>query len=111
MLTGKSAPNRSAPAAVTMAALANSNAPPTRLPCEGVMAMEITRGHFVTFAWTAFALPGLSMAWPSSRGKGTWWSIIDRRERKSRSTPCSRSWQERAGADNRLRHLCFHNRE
>lgn len=55
------------------------NAPPTRLPCEGVMAMEITEGYF-----GATRLDGLRVAgvyrWPGRmhEGGGTWWSIIDR---------------------------------
>lgn len=54
------------------------NAPPTRLPCEGVMAMEITEGYF-----GAIRLDGLRVAgvyrWPGPlhEGKGIWWSIID----------------------------------
>ena len=56
------------------------NAPPTRLPCEGVMAMEITEGYF-----GAVRLDGLRVAgayhWPGPvhEGNGTWCSIIDRR--------------------------------
>jgi len=55
------------------------NAPPTRLPCEGVMAMEITEGYF-----GAVRLDGLRVAgayrWPGPvhEGNGTWWSIIDK---------------------------------
>lgn len=55
------------------------NARPTRLPCEGVMAMEITEGHF-----GAVRLDGLRTAgvyrWPGPvhEGNGTWWSILDR---------------------------------
>ena len=55
------------------------NAPPTRLPCEGVMAMEITEGHY-----DGIRLDGLRTAgvyhWPGAmhEGDGTWWSIIDK---------------------------------
>ena len=47
------------------------NAPPTRLPCEGVMAMEITEGYF-----SDIRLDGLRVAgvynWPGPvhEGKG-----------------------------------------
>lgn len=55
------------------------NAPPTRTPCEGVMAIEITEGYF-----GGVRLDGLRVAgayrWPGPvhEGKGTWWSIIDK---------------------------------
>jgi hypothetical protein len=55
------------------------NAPPTRLPCEGVMAMEITEGYY-----RDLRLDGLRTAavyqWPGPihEGGGTWWSIIDK---------------------------------
>ena len=56
------------------------NAPPTRLPCEGVMAMEITRGHFGDVRLDGLRVAGV-YRWPGPvhEGKGTWWSIIDRR--------------------------------
>ena len=56
------------------------NAPPTRLPCEGVMAMEITRGHFGDVRLNGLRVAGV-YRWPGPvhEGKGTWWSIIDRR--------------------------------
>lgn len=56
------------------------NAPPTRLPCEGVMAMEITRGHFGNVRLDGLRVAGV-YRWPGPvhEGKGTWWSIIDRR--------------------------------
>ncbi len=56
------------------------NAPPTRTPCEGVVGMEITEGHFA-----AIRLDGLRVAgayrWPGPvhEGNGTWWTIMDRR--------------------------------
>ena len=56
------------------------NAKPTRLPCEGVMAMEITEGHF-----GKIRLDGLRAAvvyrWPGPvhEGHGTWWSIVDKK--------------------------------
>ena len=56
------------------------NAPPTRLPCEGVMAMEITKGHFGDVRLDGLRVAGV-YRWPGPvhEGKGTWWSIIDRR--------------------------------
>jgi hypothetical protein len=56
------------------------NAPPTRLPCEGVMAMEITEGHFGDVRLDGLRVAGV-YRWPGPvhEGKGTWWSIIDRR--------------------------------
>jgi hypothetical protein len=59
------------------------NAAPTRLPCEGVMAMEITEGHY-----DEVSLDGLKVAgayrWPGAmhEGEGTWWSVVDRRASK-----------------------------
>jgi hypothetical protein len=59
------------------------NAAPTRLPCEGVMAMEITEGHY-----DEVPLDGLKVAgayrWPGAmhEGEGTWWSVVDRRASK-----------------------------
>jgi len=59
------------------------NAPPTRLPCEGVMAMEITEGYF-----GKTRLDGLRVAsvhrWPGAvhEGNGTWQSIVDKTANK-----------------------------
>ncbi len=55
------------------------NALPTHGDCEGVMALEITEGHF-----GATRLDGLRVAgvyrWPGPvhEGGGTWWSIVDK---------------------------------
>jgi hypothetical protein len=56
------------------------NAPPTRLPCEGVMAMEITEGHFGSVKLDGLRTAGV-YRWPGAvhEGGGTWWSIIDKR--------------------------------
>jgi hypothetical protein len=56
------------------------NAPPTRLPCEGVMAMEITEGHFGDVRLDGLRTAGV-YRWPGPmhEGGGTWWSIIDKR--------------------------------
>ncbi|MFT5131576.1 MAG: hypothetical protein ACI9SC_000034 [Gammaproteobacteria bacterium] len=62
------------------------NAPPTRLPCEGVMAMEIAEGYF-----SDIRLDGLRVAgvynWPGPvhEGKGTWLSIIDKAASKEQA--------------------------
>ena len=67
------------------------NAPPTRLPCEGVMAMEITEGYF-----SDIRLDGLRVAgvyhWPGPvhECNGTWWSIIDKSASEP-PIPCSRT--------------------
>lgn len=56
------------------------NAPPTRLPCEGVMAMEITEGYFNDVRLDGLRVAG-AYRWPGPvhEGNGTWWSVIDRR--------------------------------
>lgn len=56
------------------------NAPPTRLPCEGVMAMEITEGYFDKVRLDGLRVAG-AYRWPGPvhEGNGTWWSVIDRR--------------------------------
>ena len=55
------------------------NAPPTRLPCEGVMAMEITEGYFGDVRLDGLRVAG-AYRWPGPvhEGHGTWWSIIDK---------------------------------
>ena len=55
------------------------NAPPTRLPCEGVMAMEITEGYFGDVRLDGLRVAG-AYRWPGAmhEGKGTWWSIVDK---------------------------------
>ena len=55
------------------------NAPPTRLPCEGVMAMEITEGYFGDLRLDGLRVAG-AYRWPGPvhEGKGTWWSIVDK---------------------------------
>jgi hypothetical protein len=54
------------------------NAPPTRLPCEGVMALEITEGYFGDVRLDGLRIAGV-YHWPGPmhEGDGTWWSIID----------------------------------
>jgi len=54
-------------------------APPTRVPCEGVMAMEITEGYFGDVRLDGIRTAGV-YRWPGPvhEGKGTWWSIIDK---------------------------------
>ena len=56
------------------------NAPPTRLPCEGAMAMEITEGYFGKVRLDGLRVAG-AYRWPGPvhEGNGTWWSVIDRR--------------------------------
>jgi hypothetical protein len=56
------------------------NAPPTRLPCEGVMALEITEGYFGKVRLDGLRVAG-AYRWPGPvhEGNGTWWSVIDRR--------------------------------
>lgn len=56
------------------------NAPPTRTPCEGVMALEIGQGHFGDVRLDGLRVAGV-YRWPGPvhEGHGTWWSIIDRR--------------------------------
>jgi hypothetical protein len=55
------------------------NAPPTRLPCEGVMAMEITEGYFGDVRLDGLRTAGV-YRWPGPvhEGKGTWWAVIDK---------------------------------
>ena len=55
------------------------NAPPTRLPCEGVMAMEITEGYYADIRLDGLRTAGV-YHWPGAmhEGGGTWWSIIDK---------------------------------
>ncbi len=55
------------------------NAPPTRLPCEGVMAMEITEGYYSNTRLDGLRTAGV-YHWPGPmhEGNGTWWSIIDK---------------------------------
>ncbi len=55
-------------------------APPTRLPCEGVMAMEITEGYFGDVRLDDLRVAG-AYRWPGPvhEGNGTWWSVIDKR--------------------------------
>ena len=55
-------------------------APPTRLPCEGVMAMEITEGYFGDVRLDGLRTAG-AYRWPGPvhEGNGTWWSVIDKR--------------------------------
>jgi hypothetical protein len=56
------------------------NAPPTRLPCEGVMAMEITEGYFETTRLDGLRVAGAyRFPGPIHEGHGTWLSIIDRK--------------------------------
>ena len=56
------------------------NAPPTRLPCEGVLGVEIVEGHFGTVCLDGLRVAGV-YRWPGPvhEGGGTWWSVIDRR--------------------------------
>lgn len=56
------------------------NAPPTRVPCEGVMAMEITEGYYGDVRLDGLRVAGV-YRWPGAmhEGGGTWWSIIDKR--------------------------------
>ena len=55
------------------------NAPPTRMPCEGVMAMEITEGHFGDVRLDGLRVAGV-YNWPGAMhdGGGTWLSIVDK---------------------------------
>jgi hypothetical protein len=56
------------------------NAPPTRLPCEGVVAMEIADGHFEDVPLDGLRAAGVyRYPGPIHEGHGTWWSIIDKR--------------------------------
>ncbi len=56
------------------------NAPPTRTPCEGVMALEIVEGYFGDVRLDGLRVAGV-YRWPGPvhEGRGTWWSIIDKR--------------------------------
>jgi len=56
------------------------NAAPTRLPCEGVMAMEITEGHFGRIRLDGLRVAGV-YRWPGPvhEGHGTWCSIVDKK--------------------------------
>ena len=53
------------------------NAPPTRLPCEGVMAMEITEGYFGKTRLDGLRVAGV-YRWPGAvhEGNGIWQSIV-----------------------------------
>lgn len=55
------------------------NAPPTRVPCEGVTAQEITEGYFGDIRLDGLRTAGV-FHWPGAvhEGGGTWWSIIDK---------------------------------
>ncbi len=55
-------------------------APPTREFCEGVMAMEISEGHFGDVRLDGLRSAG-AYHWPGAvhEGNGTWWSVIDKR--------------------------------
>ena len=54
------------------------NAPPTRVPCEGVTAMEITEGYFADIRLDNLRVAGV-FNWPGAvhDGGGTWLSIMD----------------------------------
>lgn len=56
------------------------NAPPTRTPCEGTMAIEIVEGHFGEVRLDGLRVAG-AYRWPGPvhEGHGTWWSVIDKR--------------------------------
>lgn len=56
------------------------NAPPTRAPCEGVVASEITEGHYGDVNLDGLRIAG-AFRWPGAvhEGNGTWWSVIDKR--------------------------------
>ncbi len=56
------------------------NAPPTRLPCEGVMAMEITEGYFGNVRLDGLRVAGV-YRWPGPvhQGNGTWLSVIEKK--------------------------------
>ncbi len=55
------------------------NAPPTRTPCEGVMALEIVDGHFGDVSLDGLKLAG-AYSWPGAvhEGGGAWWSVFDK---------------------------------
>ena len=54
-------------------------APPTRTPCEGVMALEIAEGHFADVDLGGLRYAGI-YRWPGAvhEGNGTWASIVDK---------------------------------
>lgn len=55
------------------------NAPPTRTPCQGTMAMEITEGHYGDIDLGGLRVAGVySWPGPMHEGKGIWWAIIDK---------------------------------
>ncbi len=56
------------------------NAPPTKTPCEGVMAVDIVEGYFGDVRLDGLRVAGV-YRWPGPlhQGGGTWWSIIDKR--------------------------------
>jgi len=53
------------------------NAPPTRTPCEGIMALEIAEGHFGDIILDNVRVAGV-YRWPGPmhEGGGTWWSVF-----------------------------------
>jgi hypothetical protein len=59
------------------------NAPLTRLPCEGVMAMEITEGHFGKIPLSGLREAGI-YRWPGPmhEGHGKCQSVIDKQASK-----------------------------
>ncbi|MDJ0957168.1 MAG: DUF1326 domain-containing protein, partial [Arenicellales bacterium] len=59
------------------------NAPPTRLPCEGVMAMEITEGYYGNVRLDGLKTAG-AYRWPGPvhEGNGTWCSVVDKKASK-----------------------------
>jgi len=56
------------------------NAKPTRAPCEGTMAIEITEGYYGDVRLDGLRVAG-AYRWPGAvhEGDGTWWSVIDKR--------------------------------
>ncbi len=56
------------------------NAPPTNPTCEGVMAIEITEGHYGDVNLDGLRIAG-AYHWPGPvhEGNGTWWSVVDKR--------------------------------
>jgi len=55
------------------------NASPTRTPCEGTMAIEISEGHYGDVSLDGLRIAGV-YRWPGPmhEGKGMWWSVIDK---------------------------------
>ena len=55
------------------------NALPTRTPCEGTMAMEITEGHYGGVRLDGLRIAG-TYSWPGPvhEGKGTWCTVVDK---------------------------------